>query len=100
MELSGLILQLEENPGSGASEAVQTPENTRDLPGRGSSMGRLFAPQERVLTGPRNTSSCHPFSKPRGFGEDLAKRNDQKPLALSSDGLILSRHVSSHSFSH
>jgi hypothetical protein len=51
-DLSDLIPPLEENPGSGASEAVPTPENTRGLPGRGGSMSKPFAPQERVVTDP------------------------------------------------
>src|SRR3954464_15760321 len=53
-DLSDLILPLEESPGSWASEAVQTPENTGDLHGRKSSTGKLFAPDERVLTDPQN----------------------------------------------
>jgi hypothetical protein len=51
-DLSDLILQLEESPGSWPSETVQTPENTRDLHGREGPTGKLFAPDERVLTDP------------------------------------------------
>jgi hypothetical protein len=56
-DLSDLILQLEERPGSLASETVQTPENTGDLPGREGSTGKLFAPDERVLTDPHQRAS-------------------------------------------
>src|SRR3954468_6289226 len=41
-----------ESPRSWASETVQTTENAGDLPGREDSIGKLFAPDERVLTDP------------------------------------------------
>src|SRR5947209_9763813 len=51
-DLSDLVLPLEESPRSWASEAVQTPENTGDRPGREGSTNRLFVPREPDLTDP------------------------------------------------
>jgi hypothetical protein len=69
MELSDLILQLEEGPGPWVSEAVQTPENTGDLVGREGPTGRLFVPRERVLTDPASAKESAPD---RAYGEFCA----------------------------
>src|SRR4051794_30918295 len=43
LDLSDLILPLEESPGSWASEAVQTPENTGDLPAEKAQRGDFLS---------------------------------------------------------
>src|SRR5947209_8732642 len=61
VDLSDLVLPLEESPRSWASEAVQITENTGDRPGRESSTNRLFVPREPDLTDPQEGASKSPF---------------------------------------